>query len=222
MIKHFRSMAIFGIILFVLFPAVEVRCDAMKNIELPKPKTKGALSVEEAIQKRRSVRSYAKKDISMEQLSQLLWSCQGITEPRGGYRAAPSAGALYPLEIYVAKSDGLFHYIPEGHRLEALSGKDVRRELSDAAYGQDYVGDAAVDIIICAVYERVTGKYGARGRMYTDIEVGHAAENVALQAVALGLDSVPIGAFTDSEVSGVLRLPADVKPVYILPVGYRK
>jgi SagB-type dehydrogenase family enzyme len=220
--KYLRPRTFFCIIIFLIFLTVEAQGAAMKNIELPKPKTKGAVSVEEAIQKRRSVRSYEKKDISLADLSQLLWSCQGITDPRGAYRAAPSAGALYPLEIYIAKSDGLFHYMPDGHRLEELSGQDLRPALRDASFGQDYVGDAAVDIIICAVYERVTGRYGARGIRYTDMEAGHAAQNVFLQAVALGLDSVPIGAFTDTEVSGVLKLPANVKPIYILPVGYKK
>lgn len=194
----------------------------MKKIDLPEPKVKGAVSVEEAIQKRRSARSYASKDLSVEDISQLLWACQGITDKGRRLRAAPSAGALYPLEIYVAKKDGLFHYIPEAHALETVSNNDIRTELAAAAYGQGYVEEAAIDIIIAAVYERITSRYGERGIRYTDMEAGHAAENVFLQAVALGLDSVAVGAFADAPVAKILKLPSGVKPLYILPVGYKR
>jgi SagB-type dehydrogenase family enzyme len=194
----------------------------MKEIRLPKPRLKGPVSVEEAIETRRSVRSYSPKDVSLEDISQLLWACQGITDERSGQRSSPSAGALYPLEIYVARKDGLFHYIPEGHKLEAISGEDVRRDLSDAAYGQRFVAEAGIDIIITAVYERVTSKYSSRGIRYTDMEAGHAAQNVFLEAAALGLWSVPVGAFDDARVAKVLKLPRDSKPLYILPVGYKR
>lgn len=207
--------------LFLILP-LDVRGEDMKKINLPKPRAGGAVSVEEAIHKRRSVRSYAKKDVSLEDISQLLWACQGITDERKGLRAAPSAGALYPLEIYLAKKDGLFHYIPESHSLELISGEDLRHQIACASYGQSYVEDAGINIIIAALYERVTSKYGERGIRYTDMEAGHAAQNVFLQAVALGLDSVPVGAFSDASVSKILKLPAGVRPLYILPVGYRK
>ncbi|MBI4974253.1 MAG: SagB/ThcOx family dehydrogenase, partial [Candidatus Omnitrophica bacterium] len=163
----------------------------MKTINLPKPRLKGSVSVEEAIQKRRSVRSYSPKEISLEDISQLLWACQGITDERMAFRASPSAGALYPLEIYLVKVDGVFHYVNEGHKLELVSNKDARKDLAEAAWGQSPIRDANINIIVCAVYERVTSKYGERGIRYTDIEAGHAAQNVFLQAVALGLYSVP-------------------------------
>lgn len=194
----------------------------MKTVVLPGPKLKGAVSVEEAIQKRRSVRSYAAKEISTGEISQLLWACQGITDGARGLRAAPSAGALYPLEVYLVKKDGIFHYLPDGHMLETISDKDVKKDLAGASYGQGFVSAAAIDIVICAVYERVTSKYGDRGRRYTDMEAGHAAQNVFLQAAALGLDSVPVGAFDDAAVSEILGLPKNVKPLYILPVGYKR
>jgi SagB-type dehydrogenase family enzyme len=180
------------------------------------------MSVEAAIQNRRSVRNYSRKDFSIEDVSQLLWACQGITDKRNRLRSAPSAGALFPLEIYIAKSDGLFRYIPEGHRLAAVSSRDIRQELADAAYGQSFIADAAVDIIIAAVYGRVTSKYGDRGIRYTDMEAGHAAQNVFLQSVSMGLSSVPVGAFSDPAVTRLLMLPPDTKPLYILPVGYKK
>ncbi len=163
----------------------------MGIVELERPKTKGAMSVEEAIHKRRSVRSYSLKEISMDDISQLLWACQGITDSAQALRAAPSAGALYPLEIYLVKKDGVFHYIPAGHRLEVILKKDVRKDLAAAAHSQSCIEGADIDIVICAVYERVTSKYGERGIRYTDMEAGGAAENVFLQAAALGLESVP-------------------------------
>lgn len=191
----------------------------MERIALPKPKLKGSVSVEETISKRRSVRSYAGKELTPSQISQLLWSCQGITDRRG-FRAAPSAGARYPLEVYLVKDDGVYRYIPEGHQLEKRSGKNLKKELAAASWGQHFVATAPVDIVICAVYERVTSRYGKRGVRYTDIEVGHAAENVHLEAVSLGLSSCPVGAFNDDAVSKILNLPDREKPIYIIPVGY--
>ena len=193
-----------------------------KEIILPQPITKGKVSLEEAIFKRRSQREFKRKDLSLEQIGQLLWAAQGITAKRGGFnfRAAPSAGALYPLELYALTKDGLYHYIPEGHKLENLSGKDLRGDLADAALGQGSVASGALDIVICAVYERVTSKYGQRGVRYVHIEAGHAAQNIHLQAVALGLASVPIGAFNDDAVKKCLSLPVACEPLYIIPIGY--
>lgn len=190
-------------------------------ITLPSPDTKGKVALETAILQRRSVRSFADKPLTLDEIGQLLWSAQGITSA-GGYRAAPSAGAVYPLRIYVANSDGLFCYVPEGHRLKKLSGEDLRGRLQRASLSQSSVGSAAADIIICAVYSGVTAKYGDRGVRYTDIEVGHAAENVHLEAVATGLSSVPIGAFSDDAVAKALSLPEEETPVYIIPVGYKR
>jgi len=191
-------------------------------IQLPKVVTKGKMSLEEAISKRRSQRSFSKEELTMEQISQLLWAAQGITQRKGGFslRAAPSAGALYPMEIYALTKDGVYHYLPEEHMLEVISSHDLRSQICSAALGQSPVSEAALDIIICAVYGRVTSKYGERGKMYANIEAGHIAENIHLQAVALGLASVPIGAFSDERVKSALGLPADCTPLYIIPVGY--
>ncbi len=191
-------------------------------ITLPEPKLKGEISLEDAIRRRRSKRSYTISELTLEEISQLLWSAQGITDARMGSRAAPSAGALYPLEVYLVKSDGLYRYLPDGHRLERQSTEDLRRPLARAALLQGYVAQAPIDIVICAVYDRVGSKYGDRGVRYTHIEVGHAAQNVHLQAVAMGLGSVPIGAFNDEGVKKVLALPKDHEPIYIIPVGYAK
>lgn len=193
-----------------------------KEIQLPQPITKGIISLEEAIAKRRSQRSFSKKELTLYQISQLLWAAQGITERRGGHslRNAPSAGALYPMEIYALTKDGVYHYLPERHALEVLSEGDLRGDLCNASLGQSSVSDAPLDIVICAVYDKVTFKYGERGKRYADIETGHIAQNIHLQAVALGLVSVPIGAFSDEEVKSILNLPADHAPLYIIPVGH--
>ncbi|MFC1509630.1 SagB/ThcOx family dehydrogenase [Candidatus Omnitrophota bacterium] len=191
-------------------------------IKLPKPKEKGSLSLEETIKKRRSERSLLGQELTLEQISQLLWSCQGITNEERGFRSAPSAGATYPLEVYLATKDGLFLYLPHSHSIKRLKDKDLREELKDASFGQSFVKDAAVDIIICAEFERTTSRYGAKGETYVYIEVGHAAENLHLQVVAEGLGSVPVGAFSESEVKDVLGLPDNIIPVYIIPVGHIK
>lgn len=193
----------------------------MEIINLPKAKLKSSFSVEEAILKRRSVRGYSSRELTMHQISRLLWACQGITDA-GGFRAAPSAGALYPLEIYLVKTDGVYRYIPQTHQLQKKSGKNLKNDLARASWNQRFIEEAPVDIVICAVYERVTSRYGKRGIRYTDIEVGHAAENVHLQAVSLGLSSCPVGAFDDNAISKILNLSAGEKPIYIIPVGYKK
>ena len=195
---------------------------AKEEIKLPAPKLKSVMSVEEAIYKRRSKRDFLKKDLSLEQISQLCFSAQGKTEKSWGLRAAPSAGALYPLEIYLVKSDGVFHYIPEEHKLLSIVKGDRRDELAAAALGQSFIAEAPVDIVITAVYQRTRGKYGTRAERYVHIEAGHAAQNIHLQAVALGLGSVPIGAFFDEAVKSVLNLPKDHEPIYIIPVGYAR
>ncbi len=208
--------------LATMFSSHTIWGEGMKTVELPKPKVKGGVSVEEAINKRRSVRSYSGRELTLDQASQLLWACQGMTGEGRGLRAAPSAGALYPLEIYLVKGDGVFHYLPEGHRMEEISAKDVRAALTAACFGQRYIEEAGLAIVISAVYERVSGKYGQRGVRYTDMEAGHAAQNVFLQAEAMGLASLPIGAFDEEAVAKVIGAPSGHKPVYVLPVGYRK
>lgn len=193
-----------------------------EKISLPRPSKDSEISLEYTIEHRRSIRSFKDKDLTLEQISQLLWAAQGITDKRMGLRAAPSAGALYPVELYVVKKDGLYHYLPHSHQLEKITDEDLRGDLCAAALGQASVLNAPVDIVICAVYKRVTSKYGERGIRYTDIEVGHTAQNIHLQAVALGLGSVSIGASNDATIKEILNLPKDYSPLYIIPVGYPK
>ena len=191
----------------------------MEERTLPQPRGKGTVSLEEAIAKRRSERSFLKESIGEEEISQLLWAAQGITDSRG-LRASPSAGATYPLEIYYLTKEGLYRYIPQGHKSKKLSSKDLRASLSQAAYSQAWVKDAPLSIVICAVYSRTSQRYGEKANMYVHMEVGHAAQNIHLQAIALGLGSVPVGAFTPKEVTKALALPKEEIPLYIIPVGH--
>lgn len=219
--KTIKLLLVVALIIFCQNPIYGIDMEKDILITLPPPDTKGKLPLETAIEKRRSVRSFKKTPLTLSQIGQLLWSAQGLTS-KEGFRAAPSAGALYPLELYVLYQDGLFHYIPKGHKLRKISSKDLRPGLQLAALFQGSVGSAAADIIICAEYERVGTKYGERGVRYTHIEVGHAAENILLQAVALGLASVPIGAFNDKAVSQLLSLPESEVPLYIIAIGYKR
>lgn len=193
---------------------------AQDSMALPKPEIRGPLSVEEALARRRSQRSFTGEPFTTEMLSQLLWASSGITDG-DGRRTAPSAGALYPLEIYLAMSSGFFHYEPRGHRLTRRLEVDLRREIGRAALDQEALLEAPAVFVVAAVYERTATKYGrARAERYVHLEAGHAAQNLLLQAVSLGLGAVPVGAFDDERLHRVLDLPPDHRPVYLLPVGH--
>lgn len=187
-------------------------------ISLPAPDFTNA-SIEECMEQRRSVRGYKDKELSLQQISNILWAAQGITEERRGFRTVPSAGATYPLDVFVAKKDGLYRYIPASHALKQEIGKDTRKEIAKAALGQGFISDAGMVVIVTAVFERTALRYGDRAARYVHIEAGHCAQNIHLEAVALGLGSVPVGAFQDEELSKLLKLK-DEEPLYIIPVGY--
>jgi len=187
-------------------------------IALPAPRLESDVSLEEALRRRRSVRAYADEPLTLEEIGQLFWAAQGITNERG-FRTAPSAGALYPLELYAATDDGIYHYEPRGHRAELRRIEDWRSPLCRAALRQDAVCQAPVVFVVTAVYARTAAKYGERAERYVRLEAGHAAQNLLLQAVALGLGAVPIGAFYDDQVQAALGLPADHEPLYLIPVG---
>ncbi|UCC68624.1 MAG: SagB/ThcOx family dehydrogenase [Armatimonadota bacterium] len=190
------------------------------ELALPPPSTSGEVSVEQALGKRRSIRQFRRQDLTLEQIGQLAWAAQGITKPDTGFRTAPSAGALYPLELYLLTRDGVFRYVPKGHKLVQLAEADKRGDLARAALGQPWVSAAPLDFVISGVYARTRAKYGDRAERYVILEAGHVAQNIHLQAVALGLGSVPVGAYTDEAVSKVLDLSAEETPLYIIPVGY--
>ena len=189
---------------------------------LPQPRDRGRMSLEETLARRRSVRDFSRASITPAELGQLCWAAQGVSAP-AGLRTAPSAGALYPLELYVVTADGVLHYRPDAHGTSLHRAGDLRNELQQAALGQDPLGEAPVVFVLAAVYERTAAKYGeGRARRYVQLEAGHAAQNLLLQAVALGLGAVPIGAFDDRRVQKVLGLPADQEPLYLIPVGHTR
>jgi SagB-type dehydrogenase family enzyme len=190
-----------------------------EEVELLEPRTSSGASLEAAIAARRSRRDFTGASLTQEQLSQLLWAAQGITGERYR-RAAPSAGALYPLELYVATAEGTYHYLPEGHRLEPWQGEDVREALWRAGLEQEALREAPAVFVLSGVYERTAAKYGDRAERYVHLEAGHAAQNLLLQAVALDLGAVPIGAFHDDQVREVLGLSEEHAPLYLIPVGH--
>jgi len=204
----------------------EGESDKGPELRLPPPRERGETSLEEAIARRRSVRRYRRESLSLSQLSQVLWAAQGITSA-DGLRAAPSAGATYPLEVYVfvgrdgveGLEQGIYHYDVEDHSLSLHKGGDLRGQLSVAALDEEFIAQAPVDIVICALYERTSWRYGRRTERYVHMEVGHVGENIHLQAAALGLAVVMVGAFYDEEVSRVMELEKEVKPLYIIPLG---
>jgi SagB-type dehydrogenase family enzyme len=189
-------------------------------LQLPAPERNGRMSLEEALAVRRSVREFTRQPLTDRELSQLLWAAQGITST-DGLRTAPSAGALYPLEVWVATASGFYHYEPHKHRLTQHLERDLRPDIYRSALMQEAILQAPVVFVIAAVYERTAQKYGEqRTPRYVHMEVGHSAQNLLLEAVALGLGGLPIGAFNDREVERVLSLPADQKPLYLIPVGH--
>jgi SagB-type dehydrogenase family enzyme len=193
-------------------------------VTLPTPVFDSATSVEEALSQRRSVRDYSGEALTVAEVAQLLWSAQGITSPEG-LRAAPSAGALYPLEVYVVVGDveelerAVYRYRPDSHDMVMVLEGDRRGTLCEAALGQEWVREAAVNIVFTGIMERTTGKYAERGVRYVYMEAGHAAQNLCLQGVALDLGMVTVGAFEESKVRRALGLPDEEVPVYIIPTG---
>ncbi len=191
---------------------------------LPSPDTSGGTSLEQLLSQRRSVRDYQDATLKLPDIGQLLWAAQGITQPRG-LRTAPSAGALYPLELYVVAvrvqglTAGVYHYDPRTHVLKKMNSGDQRKALARAALSQSWIKDAAAVLVIAAVYGRTTSKYGERGIRYVHMEAGHAAQNVYLQAEALALGTVVVGAFDDDDVASVLQFPGNVQPLILMPVG---
>jgi SagB-type dehydrogenase family enzyme len=188
-------------------------------INLPKSDKDSTISLERAITKRRSRRKFVLKALSLEQIGQVCWAAQG-QEAHSRYRTAPSAGATYPLELLVVIRDGLFQYLPAKHSLEKLTEQDLRAELASAARGQKFITDAPLTLVFTAQFNRATKRYGQRGVRYVYMEAGHAAQNVHLQAEALGLGSVAVGAFDDTSVSKLLSLPDNLEPLYMVVAGY--
>lgn len=186
---------------------------------LPAPRFAGPRSLEETVSHRRSVREFRATALDRGELSQLLWATQGVTSEEGK-RASPSAGALYPLEVYVATGEGLFHHEVEDHVLLKVADGDLRPAIRAASMDQSCLTSAPAVFVFTAVYERTCREYGGRGRMYVHMDVGHAAQNLLLQADALGLAGVPVAAFDPRALAEVLGSPREEEPVYLVPIGH--
>lgn len=207
---------------------------AIATVKLPKPRLSSDFSIERVLHERRSVRTYTDEPVTLEEVSQLLWSAYGITYSRegmpdfirGGFKTAPSAGARYPLEIYLVAGNvkgllpGIYWYVPEGHVIHRLTDGDVRGDLMAACLSQEFAGEAPVSIVWSAVYERCTEKYGERGReRYVCMDLGHSAQNVYLQCGSLGLGTCAIGAFSDDALKKLIGMTEEEEPLYVMPVG---
>jgi len=240
LISGLVSLALILYILNLIHPyyqtPTEVVLVTYDVIYLPLPKKVSNVSVEEAILWRRSVRDYTKDPIRLEDLSMILWATYGVTEPTWGFRATPSAGATYPLEIYLVVGEegvlidgnaylvaGVYKYDGRKHLLRLVKQGDFREELYVAAIKQEWVRNAPVSIVICAVFERTTSVYGVRGEVrYVPMEVGHAGQNIYLMSTALGYGAVVVGAFIDEDVSKVINAGVNEVPMYIVPIGVPK
>jgi len=189
-------------------------------IQLTDPNLKGTVSLEEALARRRSVRQFSSEPIKRSQISQLAWAGQGITEPQRGLRTAPSAGAIYPIELLFATQDGLFVYRPTDHSLLQNGNQDVRNMLAAATSMAESVAGAGCDIIVAGAVRKMTSQYKDKARTFMHMEAGHIAQNIQLQAVCLGLGSVTVGGFDSKEIRKVCKLSRDLEPLYIICVGY--
>ena len=187
-------------------------------VELPSPELTGTVSLEQSLHDRRSAREYAATPLTLDEIGQLLWAGQGITDD-DGHRTAPSAGARYPLELYAVTATELMHYLPAGHRVEQRADTTILGALPEAAFDQEFVGNAPLVVVIAADPARTEQEYGAMAGDLVQREAGHAAQNILLQATALGLVAVPVGGFDPATVEGLLALPPGQAVQYLIPIG---
>ncbi len=218
-----NSCAISGKVLMNHTLTGGVMAQQKDSIALPEVAVTGEQTLQQLLRLRRSNRKFEDAPLSLSEIGQLLWAAQGITHQ--GHRTTPSAGALYPLELYLVAGQvegieaGIYRYSPKSHRLNQTADGDRRKRLTRAAMWQSWIKDAAAVVVFAAVYERTTWKYGKRGVRYVHIEVGHAAQNLHLQVEALGLGTTAVGAFDDKKLANLLQLPADTEPLLLMPVG---
>jgi SagB-type dehydrogenase family enzyme len=222
--KNFFKYLLLMIAVAGIVTVIGVSRMSSKVLDLPEPRFESEMSVEEALKNRRSVRSYKQEALTMEEVSQILWAAQGITA-QNRFRTAPSAGATYPLDVYLVagRVDGLdpgvYKYIPSGHKIELIDKGDKRSALTRASLNQSSVANAPASFVITGTYGRTTGRYGERGVLYTHIEVGHAAQNIYLQCESMGLGTVYIGAFTPDTVAEIITARKNEIPFAVFPVG---
>lgn len=233
--RHLRVSLFLILSVILIFTVVERELENNRGsnfvrfdkIDLPEPITYGSVSIEEAISDRRSVRKFLRYPLNLNQISQILWSAQGISDTVRDLRTVPSAGALYPLEVYLFAGEveglnpGIYKYIPSDHGLLPVVRGDKRRELTRACLNQSFIENAPAVLLVTAVVQRTEARYGSRAERYVFIEAGHLGQNVSLEAVSLGLSSVMVGAFDDEKVILTLGGVQEEIPVYVIPFGYK-
>jgi SagB-type dehydrogenase family enzyme len=217
-----RSTAVVAVLLMAACAAGEPDASSPAGTPeaLPAPELTGTTTVEESLAARRSVRDFAPVPLTEAELAQILWAAQGTTTS-DGRRTAPSAGGLYPLEIYVATPESFVHYLPDGHRIERVEDRDLRADLARLAAGQEWIADAGAVLVVVGVIARTAAKYGDRAERYVILEAGHSAQNILLQAAALGLGTTVVGAFDDAAVHELLGLPIGHVVYELIPVGHQ-
>jgi SagB-type dehydrogenase family enzyme len=199
---------------------------AQETISLPEARD-STVTLEASIRARHSVREFTSEPLALGDVGQILWAAQGIVKA-DGRRSVPSAGALYPIEVYLVVGAvegldaGVYRYVPQGHKLARVSSGDVRTQLTAAAIGQEAIAHAPATLVIGAELARSSGKYGERARRYVDMEAGHVSQNVYLQVVPLGLGTVAMGAFRDERVREICGMRRGEEPLYIMPFGKPK
>jgi SagB-type dehydrogenase family enzyme len=209
----------------VVFPSSVLAAEAIK---LPPPVTKGGMPLAEALQIRRTVRHFATRPLGPEQLSQLLWEAYGVTDPQG-HRTSPSAGATYPLDLYLVVGEwgvtnlpaGIYHYEIAAHALMPLVRGDFHPLVARACLHQAWMAEAPVMVVITGEYRRCTARYGQRGIRYTHIEAGNVSQDLFLAAESLGLGAGIVGAFEDQALAQALKLPPTHEPLLVMPMGYK-
>lgn len=203
--------------------------EVLTIVNLPQIEIARNMSVDQAIQNRRSVRRFSATPLTLKDVSQLLWAAQGITDFERNFRTTPSAGGVFPMEIYLVAGDdgvqeldaGIYHYNPFNHTLEMIVRGDMRYNLSQAAHQQKWVNDAPISLIITGNYLKMQDRYSDKNlsTRFVDMEAGHIGENIYLEAVSRGLGTVAIGSFYDDQMINLLKLPANETPIYIYPIG---
>ncbi len=189
--------------------------------KLPSPDMTGKTPLETLLSKRRSIRTFSGQQLSNSQISQLLWAGQGITYKPRGFRTAPSAGATFPISLYAILPEGVFRYVPETHSLTLIRSDDIRAQVAAASLEQFFMTKAGLIIAIAADFKRTTSRYGQRGYRYVILEAGHVAENIFLQAEALNLGSVAIGAYDDEHIADIIGLSSEEQPLLLVAVGFK-
>ncbi len=199
-----------------------------ERVPLPSVETPPAMPLAETIARRRSLRDYADRALTLAELSWLLYCASGITAPASGLRAAPSAGAQFPIETYVAANrveglaPGLYHYAVKQHALHRVREGELAAAIMRAGLGQEFLAQAGVVFVLTAIFQRLRWRYRERTYRYALLEAGHIGQNLYLAAEAAGLGACAVGAYFDDQLNQLLEVDGEEEAaLYVLAVGPR-